>query len=157
MKTTTFKQIYLSRWPGFFWKYDVKCVCSSHIYLNLFSIRVGSVSGSEALIKKNTNMLRLGGGRRLDARRRKVGNPTHFPDKVFCQRNPVPVVYRHYFFNVLLFFFISWAKRRKIGNPIPQIKFFASVSLFLFWKGIVFLFCYFFISCGQAIFHTSLL
>jgi len=53
-------------------------------------------------------------------------------------------VYRHYFFNVLLFFFISWAKRRKIGNPIPQIKFFASVSLFLLWKGIIFLviFCH---------------
>jgi uncharacterized C2H2 Zn-finger protein len=36
------------------------------------------------------------------------------------------------------------AKRRKIGNPIPQIKFFASVSLFLLWKGIIFLviFCH---------------
>ncbi len=84
-------------------------------------------------------MLRLRGGRRLDARRRKIGNPPIPQIKCFASVTMFLLWKGIIFFMFCYFFFISRAKRRKIGNPIPQIKFFASVRLFLLWKGIIFL------------------
>jgi hypothetical protein len=93
-------------------------------------------------------MLRLGGGRRLDVRRRKIGNPPIPQIKCFASVT-LFLLWKGIIFYMFCYFSYLWAKRRKIGNPIPQIKFLASVSLFLLWKGIIFLLIFSYLVAGQ--------